>query len=246
MRFERMRPDELRTAIARGTPVVLPIGVMEYHGGHLPAGTDLLVVTEVLARLETEIVLLPPFAYGAASHAVIGPEGTGLLHVEPTVLMPFAQALFGALLKGGFRNIHGVVHHQTENFVQGMPTDLAFKLAGRNAVFAHLESELGTGWWGQRTMQDYYAQHAQGTNPFNWIRIHPSFPNGADFPYDHAGEGETALMQALAPETVDMAHVSDGNHWYTDTAAHATRARGEEGVAIALAHLRRCLGLDPA
>ena len=40
-----------------------------------------------------------------------------------------------ALLRGGFRNIHGVIHHQTENFAQGMPTDLAFRLAARNAIF---------------------------------------------------------------------------------------------------------------
>ncbi len=245
MRYERMRPDQLRVAIAAGTPVVLPIGVMEYHAGHLPAGTDLLAVTEVLARLEAsdEVVILPPFAYGAASHAVIGPEGTGTLHVDATVLVPFAEALFRALLAAGFRNIHGVVHHQTENFIQGMPTDLAFKLAGRNAVFKHLEAELGTGWWGRRTMEDYYAQHAAGTNPFNWIRIHPSFPNGASFPYDHAGEGETSLMLALAPESVDLARLGDGGHWYTDSAVHGSAERGEEGIAICLAHLRSCLGL---
>lgn len=245
MRYERMRPDQLRAAIAAGSPVVLPIGVMEYHAGHLPAGTDLLVVTEVLRRLEAsdEVVILPPFAYGAASHAVIGPEGTGTLHVDTTVLVPFAEALFRALLAAGFRNIHGVIHHQTENFVAGMPTDLAFKLAGRNAVFKHLEAELGTGWWGNRAMEDYYTQHAAGTNPFNWIRIHPSLPDGAPFPYDHAGEGETSLMLALAPETVDMGRVRDGGHWYTDTAVRGSAARGEEGVALCLAHLRSCLGL---
>ena len=36
MRFERLRPGQLRDAIEQGVPFVLPIGVMEYHGGHLP------------------------------------------------------------------------------------------------------------------------------------------------------------------------------------------------------------------
>ncbi|MFZ9133125.1 MAG: creatininase family protein, partial [Gemmobacter sp.] len=98
MRFERMRPDELRAAIAAHLPVVLPIGVMEYHGGHLPAGVDLLIVTRALDRLEAEaperIVILPPFAYGAASHAVAGPEGTGTLHIDASALLPFAEGLF--------------------------------------------------------------------------------------------------------------------------------------------------------
>jgi creatinine amidohydrolase/Fe(II)-dependent formamide hydrolase-like protein len=242
MQFDRMRPDQIAQAVAAGTPVVLPIGVMEYHGAHLPSGVDLLIVTETLRRLGDEIITLLPFAYGAASHAVAGP-GAGTLHLEPATFLPLAEALFGALLTTGFRNLHGVIHHQTENFAQGMPTDLTFRLAARNAIFRHLETARGPGWWGDRAMQDYYAQHAAGADPFNWIRIHPLFPKGADFPFDHAGVGETSLMLALAPETVAMDRVQEGGHWYTETAKDASATLGEKGVAIALEHLRHCLGL---
>lgn len=242
MRFESMRPHQIAEAVAANTPVVLPIGVMEYHGEHLPAGVDLLAVTGVLERLGDEVVVLPPFAYGAASFAVAG-AGSGTLHVGAEVLVPFAEALFGALLVTGFRNIHGVIHHQTEGFDQGMPTDLAFRLAGRNAVMKRLEAERGHGWWGDRGMQDYYAAQAAGADPFNWIRIHPLFPKNDVLPFDHAGEGETALMLALAPGTVAMERALDGGHWYTETAVSATAELGEAGVRVALAHLRRVLGL---
>lgn len=243
MRFDHMRPDQIARAVAEGTPVVLPIGVMEYHGAHLPAGVDLLIVTETLARLGDRIVTLPPFAYGAASHAVAGP-GAGTLHVETSAFLPMAEALFSGLLATGFRNIHGVIHHQTENFAQGMPTDLAFRLAARNAIFRHLEGERGPGWWGRPDMADYYARHAVAEDPFNWIRIHPLFPKGADFPFDHAGIGETALMLALAPQTVDMDRLAEGGHWYTGTAPEATAELGESGVALALSHLHHALGLQ--
>lgn len=243
MRFARLRPHQLQAAIAANTPVVLPIGVMEYHGQHLPAGVDLLAVTEVLARLGDQILTLPPFAYGAASHAVAGPDGTGTLHIDASAILPMAEGLFTALLKAGFRNIRGVIHHQTEGFDQGMPTDLAFRLAGRNAIMRFLEATRGPGWWGDRAMQDYYAKQAAGDDPFNWIRIHPLFPKGAAFPFDHAGKGETALMQALAPETVDIARAGHGDHWYAADAGQASAVLGERGVQIALTHLRHVLGL---
>jgi creatinine amidohydrolase/Fe(II)-dependent formamide hydrolase-like protein len=243
MRFERLRPGQLRDAIATNTPLVLPIGVQEYHGEHLPVGMDLLAVTESLDLLGDQIIVLPPFAYGAASYAVAGPDGTGTLHVDSATITPFAQAMFAGLLKIGFRNIHGVIHHQTENFAQGMPTDLAFRLAARQAVFAHLEQTRGLGWWGKGDMADYYAGHAAGENPFNWISIHPLLPPGADYIFDHAGEGETALMMALAPDTVDAAQIAANDTWYTTTAPRATLPQGQAGVAIILAHLRKVLGL---
>ncbi len=124
-------------------------------------------------RPEREIVILPPFYYGAASYAVAGPEGTGNLQVDAGKLAPFAEEMFHALLRIGFRNIHAMIHHQTENFAHGMPTDLAFRFAGRQAMFRFLEHERGEGWWGDAAMQDYYAQQAAGEDPFNWIRIHP-------------------------------------------------------------------------
>lgn len=245
MRYERMRPGQIRDAIARNVPFVLPIGVQEYHGEHLPLGMDLLAVTCALDRLQgqAEIVILPPFAYGAASYAVAGPEG-GTVHVDAGAILPFAQALFAGLLRVGLRNIHGVIHHQTENFAQGMPTDLAFRLAARQAVFAHLEATRGEGWWGGAGMAGYYDGPAD--NPFNWISIHPLLPPGADYVFDHAGQGETALMLALAPDTVDVGQLGANDSWYTRTAPLATAAQGEAGVAIILAHLRDMLGLAPA
>lgn len=244
MHFERMRPPQIRASVAAGLPFVLPIGVQEYHGEHLPVGMDLLAVTETLTRLGDDIVILPPFAWGAASYAVAPPDGTGTVHVDSAAILPFARALFAGLLATGLRNIHGVIHHQTENFAQGMPTDLAFRLAAREAVFARLEATQGPGWWGKGDMASYYEGHAAGDNPFNWISIHPLLPPGHGFIFDHAGEGETSLMRALAPETVDMAATAQNDTWYTATAPQATVATGEKGVAIMLAHLRAVLGLQ--
>lgn len=248
MRYEMMLPHQIRHAIAENWPVVLPLGVLEYHGEHMAVGMDTLAVTRSLDIIETEtdIVILPPFYYGAASYAVEPPEGTGSVQVDSNVLHPFARELFTGLLRVGFRNIHVFIHHQTENFTVGMPTDLAFKLGARQAIFAFLEKTRGEGFWGDHAMADYYAKQAGGDDPFNWIKLHPlmSAETVARYPFDHAGEGETSLMMAVCPDAVDMDKF-DGERWYVRSAAKASAETGRRGRDLIIAHMRRMLGLGP-
>lgn len=244
MRYEMMLPHQIRSAIERNLPVVLPLGVLEYHGEHLAVGMDTLAVVKSLELLEQEedLVILPPFYYGAASFAVEPPEGNGSVHVDSGVLHPFARELFTGLLRVGFRNIHGFIHHQTENFSVGMPTDLAFKFGARQAIFAFLERTRGEGWWGRPGMADYYARQAGGDDPFNWIKLHPLMTAAtiAEYPFDHAGDGETSLMLSLCPDAVGMDKLPDG-HWYTETAGRASKATGDRGRDLILQHMRKVL-----
>lgn len=245
MRFELMLPHQIKTAIAQNWPVVLPLGVLEYHGEHLGVGMDTLAVVKCLDILEAEInmVILPPFYYGASSYAVAAPEGAGSLHVGAAALTFFAQDMFKGLLRIGFRNIHFFIHHQTENFSAGMPTDLAFKLAARQAIFEFVEKTRGEGWWGDAKMADYYAMQKQGDDPFNWIKAHPLMTPDIikQFPFDHAGKGETSLMMALCPEAVDMSKYKEEN-WYAKDATKASAKLGETGRDLILSQMRRVLG----
>jgi creatinine amidohydrolase/Fe(II)-dependent formamide hydrolase-like protein len=245
MRYELMLPHQIRAAIAENWPVVLPLGVLEYHGEHMAVGMDTLAVIKMLELIEPEmnLVILPPFYYGAASYAVEPPEGNGSVQIDGGTLAPFAEALFFSLLRIGFRNIHAIIHHQTENFAAGMPTDLAFKSAGRQAIFRFIERESGEGWWGNEKTANYYAEHAAGNNPFNWVQVHPLMSPEimAKYPFDHAGQGETSLMMALCPEAVDMAHFAENTGWYTATAKDASAELGGKGRDLILERLRHLL-----
>jgi creatinine amidohydrolase len=246
VRYELMLPHQIRRAIAENLPVVLPLGVLEYHGEHMAVGMDTLAVIRMLDLLETQmdLVILPPFHYGAASYAVEPPEGNGSVQVDAGRLAPFAEELFFGLLRVGFRNIHVFIHHQTENFSAGMPTDLAFRFAGRQAVVRFLERERGEGWWGNAKMADYYALHGAGDNPFNWINVHPLMTQEiiSHYPFDHAGLGETSLMMALCPEAVDMDRCGANKAWYTVTAKDASAETGRRGRDLILEHMRAVLG----
>jgi len=248
MRYEMMLPAEIRTAIAEGWPAVLPLGVLEYHGEHMAVGMDGLAVVKALEILEREmdLVILPTFWYGAASYAVEPPEGTGTLHVDSATLLPVAEEIFGGLLRIGFRNIHCFIHHQSENFAVGMPTDLAFKFAARRTIFRFLEKTRGEGWWGRPESADYYSAQATGDDPFNWIKAHPLLTAEAirSYPFDHAGEGETSLMLAMCPEAVAMDRLAEGP-WYTESAARASAETGARGCDLILDHMRRVLRPAP-
>ncbi|MCB1380662.1 MAG: creatininase family protein [Alphaproteobacteria bacterium] len=247
MRYEMMLPHQIRSAIVGNWPVVLPLGVLEYHGEHMAVGMDMLAVTQSLELLaqEADLVIMPPFYYGAASYAVEPPEGMGSVQVDSSVLQPFARELFTGLLRVGFRNIHAFIHHQSENFAVGMPTDLAFKFGARQAIFAFLEKSRGEGWWGNAAMAGYYAQQAGGDDPFNWIKLHPLMTAETirQYPFDHAGEGETSLMMSLCPEAVDMSKFT-GDRWYVKSAAQASKSTGDRGRDLILAHMREALGLN--
>lgn len=249
MRYEMMFPHQIRRAIEENWPVVLPLGVLEYHGEHCVSGVDTLLITRALEILETEInvVILPAFYYGAASFAVEAPEGKGTLPITADSLIPLAKSIYTQLLRVGFRNIHSFVHHQSENFETGMPTDLAFRFAARQVLFEFQDKTCGEGWWGRPEMKDYYENQAAGIDPFGWIKIHPFM--GADlqkrWPVDHAGIQETSLMMAFCPEGVQM-NKHDKKLWYTESAQEANLAYGNAAKAAILCSLKNILTKGPA
>ena len=245
MRYEMMFPDQIREAIDKNIPVAMALGVLEYHSEHLTPGVDTLLVVRTLEMLEKEmpLVVLPAFYYGAGTFAVAPPERNGGIHVDSAVLNTFARQLFNNLLRIGFRNIYVFVHHQSENFANGMPTDLAFKLAARQEIFAFIENERGDGWWGDNTSASYYDDHAAGSDPFNWIRICPfmSAEAQAQYPIDHAGEQETSLMMAFCPEGVDMSRFND-DKWYAQGAKKASLDYGNKAKVIILRDMKKVMG----
>ncbi len=47
----KMRPEELKDAVKRNIPIIMAAGVVEYHGPHLPIGTDFLIANAVCERV---------------------------------------------------------------------------------------------------------------------------------------------------------------------------------------------------
>lgn len=244
MKYEMMFPYQIRKAIEENWPVTLPVGVLEYHSEHCVVGVDGLLVVKSLEILEKErdMVILPPYYLGTASYVVEKPEGKGSINIDAEIVFQLMKQFFAGLLRVGFRNIHVFIHHQTENFSAGMPTDLALKFAARKVIFSFLEKERGEDWWGDNKMQEYYKKHDIGDNPFNWIKVHPLMDEEvqAEFPVDHAGLQETSLMQVFCPEGVDFKYYSD-KKWYAKEAKKANIDYGNRAKEKILMKLKEVL-----
>ncbi|MCQ2353133.1 MAG: creatininase family protein [Victivallaceae bacterium] len=232
MQYLNMRPGQLREALKKNLPAVLPLGVVEYHAEHLPFGLDCFTCIDVISRMEKrrpETIVLPPFYYGAASRAVAAPENNGTIHVDAEAIVPVAKEIFRGLLQVGFRNVHCFIAHQTEGFEQGMPTDLAFRFAAKQVIFEYLEEKTGKGWWGTEKFANYYA----GANdPFKWIQVHPIRTRQSTqqtFKGDHAGKLETSEALAICPQYVKMDDLDD-DLWYSRPGREATAEWGEAAL----------------
>lgn len=232
MKYLNMLPYQLREAIDSNVPAVLPLGVIEYHAEHLPLGVDCFTCINSLERLEKrhpEMVILPPFYYGCASLAVAKPERNGTVQVDGAHIIPVAEDIFRGLLRVGFRNIHCFIAHQTEEFIQGMPTDLTFRFAGRHVIFEWLEKESGEGWWGT---EKYSAYYSGANNPFSWIQVHPIRCNdevSRKYKGDHAGKLETSEAMAIYPELVEMERL-DETLWFSRPAKDASAEYGNAAL----------------
>lgn len=208
--LRELRPEDLRRAISRDQPVLVPAGCVECHGHHLPLGTD-TAIAEAVARGVAERadgIVAPTIDYGPTGYAVSGPE-RGTIDISAEMFYGYAKAALAGLIRLGFLRVFVVIHHQGSNG----PEAAAFHLASA-ALFNELHQTRGVGWWGERPPE-----------PTPTIRVIPTITAAiADRARgDHAGRTETSLMLHLAPEQVDLSRLRPNDFWYTGSPGRESR-----------------------
>ena len=88
-------PKELEKAKKERWPVILPVGVMEYHSTHCPYGCDALVAVGIAREVAKKVdcVVMPPIWYGFASYAV-GGRKSGTVHVPERAFEDYVYYVF--------------------------------------------------------------------------------------------------------------------------------------------------------
>jgi len=178
--MENMTVKMVREYLTTSKSVIIPIGVIEQHGYHLPLKTDALIAKR-LGRMigERTGILVAPVMYESFS----GGGLPGTINISPSVMSLVISDRLLSLASQGFRNFYlWLCHGGSEN---ARAVDDAIKLLLRtNPAFSDAMVALIPCWRMQKDEQGWLA----AIQDRDW----------------HAGWLETSMVMALAPELVRM------------------------------------------
>ena len=126
MLWEEMTSEDLEVSIDKcGELCVIPIGVLEKHGDHLPLGTDMIIVNEIAkaAAAKSPAVIFPYYFFGQISEARHVP---GTIAPSHKLIMDTLLEMCDEIYRNGFKKIlimsgHGGNWHFLPFFAQMFP-----------------------------------------------------------------------------------------------------------------------------
>jgi len=223
MRYEMMRPRQIQEAVKNRLSLLIPVGVIEYHGHQNPVGTDALIVQGLVHEIErrVECVVAPTIFYGYTGEWAAD-ERLGEIHIDGEALYRFVKPILAAFFKQGWGKIYVICHHQGPKGI----THLTYQRAATESAMELAREEFGAEWW--RTSRD-------GLDP-RWFETFHVFTDSEFAPESgfggHGGRDETSAMMHFYPGTVDMSELKEMNplpFWAQDAPA----ASALHGHAIA-------------
>jgi len=209
---ELTAPDFVKAVEKSSGTIILPIGVFEKHGPHLPLGTDLLTAREIALRAaEKEYTVVFPWYYFSQINEARHQPGT--IAYSPELIWKILQETLNELSRNGFKKI------------------IIFNGHGGNNAFLEY---FGMAQLSER--RDYALYWFQPTYDPEVIKKAEALTQHD--PYDqHAGNRETSMMKAIVPDLVhteraglqsgidqdrlkNLPHVYSGIWWYAKYPDH--------------------------
>jgi len=184
--YEELTAAQFARAVeaAAGT-CIIPLGVMEKHGEHLPLGTDLIACRETarLAAAQEYVIIFPPYYFSQIFEARHQP---GTIAYGEKLIFDLLQETCAELARNGIKKIilfsgHGGNEHFLPYFCQA-------QLASRRDYAVYL----------------YAPEQDLEQDPEVKKRLRTSLDL-------HGGERETSVMLAVAPQLVRPELVKPGS-----------------------------------
>jgi creatinine amidohydrolase len=172
-------PDFIRAIHQSQGVCLLPFGIMEKHGAHMPIGTDLIIAryASVQAAQKEYAVIFPPYYFGKVSEASHEP---GAVSYPRHLQMELLQATTDEMARNGCKKIIIVNGHGGNRFF--LP------------YFAQTQLE---------------SPHDYVIYIYEWNEHYPGHPPLHDNVDSHAGESETSEVLIARPDLVHMDRVRE-------------------------------------
>lgn len=235
--YERLTPAALEARIKSAPIAYLPLGTLEWHGPHLPLGSDHLQSQSFFTQLARRAggVVLPPLFLGPDSvKTVDGAEYYGMdIHQNaypyPVRLKGSAywvpDKLFADILDAVFKQLHRAGFRVVVAHGHGPSTNLVIK--NRESLERRHDLRIFTLW-----------------------RSEDDRDQDTEFQSDHAAANETSIMMALHPSLVRMEHLPRDPAEQPlatigkDPRTHASPAHGQRIIATHLDRMEALLKLQ--
>lgn len=177
-RMEELSAPEFITAVEKSAKtVILPIGVFEKHGPHMPLGTDLYTAREIALRAaEKEYTVVFPWYYFSQINEARHQPGT--IAYSPEIIWKVLQETLDELSRNGFKKIIIINGHGGNN---------AFlNYFGMAQLSEKRDYAL---YWFQPTYDPEVIKKAEA------LSQHDQYDQ-------HAGNTETSTLKAIVPDLV--------------------------------------------
>lgn len=207
VQYEEMRPDAIKAARQKCAAAYLPMGILEWHGKHLPVGNDTLKAHKMAIHFAREIggLAMPPIWWGdhraAIAEVVFGPDKFTNLERDhrPEIakaygldLDRFYEDAERAEADGGWALFEGVLRNSYfELYTLGF--DVIVTISGHYPL---------------RTPADTAAEAFNSLGKAKIISI-TGFELAEGYDGDHAAKWETSMLMNLRPELVEMSALGD-------------------------------------
>lgn len=218
VRLERMTSKAVEDG--RFDKAILPVGATEFHGPHLPYGTDTIgaeVLAEAIARDLGRTLVLPALSYGVSHHHMAWPW---TLSIRPDTMIAVVQDIAESLIAHGIQKLLILTAHDGNPG----PAEAAARILSQEH---DMSVALFSGWQGKSSKL-----------------LAPDW----DIDLDHAGQSELSLVLYAAPETARPDLATEEPHQFMDHpveviggfdgtvpkgfSGNAMAATAEEGEAI--------------
>lgn len=225
---ELTAPDFEKARDEVGRACVIPLGVLEKHGNHLPLGTDALFITRVaeMATAIEPVIQFPTFIYGQIHEAK---QFSGTIAIRHELMTALLENLCEEIARNGFTKIILLNGHGGNESFLG---NFTFGMLQKPQPFTLYTVRLS-----------HYL--APVTDSREWKKMMVTKMD------NHGGEMETSMLMAVRPDLVKMEDMTEPGDplnrlahlpaqtpvwWYSDFPNHyagdATHASQEKGVYL--------------